>query len=86
MSALRLEQLKVPEGFHIIPQELLDIMASLRSEGDVLNRISREAETLNDITEDVRKLATDTDNLLDPLRNVRVSKQSPDYFSDFFLM
>ncbi|GAV04367.1 hypothetical protein RvY_14655 [Ramazzottius varieornatus] len=74
VSALRLEQLKVPEGFQIIPQDLLDIMAALRTEGDVLNHISRQAETLNDTTDEVRKLAAETENIISSLRSARLDK------------
>ncbi|XP_055336137.1 tyrosine-protein phosphatase non-receptor type 23-like [Paramacrobiotus metropolitanus] len=68
VSALRLEQLLIPASFTAIPQSLLDTMASLRGEGDVSRNISRQAETLNDATEDVRRLNEDIGRLLEELK------------------
>ena len=70
ISALRLEQLKMPTDFNVVPQSLLNNMAALRAQGDINKRIDRDSESLNDMTEELKKLISDTETTIDQLTQV----------------
>ncbi|OQV15126.1 Tyrosine-protein phosphatase non-receptor type 23 [Hypsibius exemplaris] len=74
ISALRLEQLTPPTDFNTIPQSLLNNMAAIRSQGDITRRIDRESESLNEMTDELKKLIVEAETTLDVLKNARLEK------------
>lgn len=70
MSALRLEQLCVPSSTGTLPQHLLDAMAALRNE-DIKTRIAQQEETLNEVTDEIKKINDETGTCLETLKTVK---------------
>lgn len=70
ISALRLEQLKIPPDFNLVPQSLLDNMAAVRAQGDIKKRIDRESESLNEMTEELHTMISGAKETLYQLRQV----------------